>query len=143
MIELLVRLCQLLASDHVTVADVVSALGGAILRRDLTSATVRPANPSLAEVRVVTEPERDEPAYVELVPAPTGRLTVAELKPAFGEYHPLPRVHWNTPRQIIFYPETAGTSHRCALIAAVQPGARGLEDGEVTSLTLRRDARVD
>lgn len=142
-IELLQRLCQLLASDRPTVADVAATLGGAVVARDSTVATVRPAQPAIQEARIVTEPGVEEPSYVELLPAPGERPTLALLKASFGDYRTLPRVHWNAPRRVIFYPEPPGASHRCAIIAELSAGATDLEAAAVATLTIRRDVRLD
>ena len=144
MIDTVKRLCRLLESSFVSAEQAAESLGAiTAVSGDNVSLTVKPSDPTVSEALVVRSAESEEPAYVELVPSEGTAPTVAELEASFGGYTRTPRVHSNSPHRIIFYPRSPFTSHTCAIIAEVSPGERGLEDGQTTRLTVRRDVRLD
>jgi len=143
MIETIERLCRLLETSTVSIAEVGTGLGKVVGGSDDAPLAVKPSDPTIVEALVVREPGTDDPAYVDLVPSEGNAPPIADLEAAFGNFTRVPRVHWNNPNRIIFYPPSPGTSHTCAIIAEVRPGEGGLEDGQVTRLTVRRDRRLD
>ena len=144
MIETVRRICADLASEAPT-AKVVGERLGTIVDpgSDVTPLLVTPADRDFAEASIVREPGTDEPAYVALVPAEHAAPSVEDLRSTFGDYVAVPRIHWNTPRRIIFHPPTTGTTHTCAIVVDVRPGPGGVEDGTALVVTVRRDVRLD
>jgi hypothetical protein len=92
--------------------------------------------------RLVRGVGKEDVAHAELTLSSSGSLSIAELEQAFGAFRTLPRVHPNQPLRVLFSLDDSKMSHTCAIIAEVQPGDRGLDDGHVTGVTVRRDIRL-
>ena len=100
---------------------------------DALRAAVEKAGPD-GNARVVAVPGTTEPAHVSL--ALPQKLLLSWLKEAFGEPHPAPQLHPDSPRETLFYPvPTLGTDYRCAVIARLVAG----DEQSVGQITLRRD----
>jgi hypothetical protein len=142
MIDTVKQLCQLLESSSVTSRQVAESLGTLTEEGgENVPSTVKPNDPTLAEARVVDD--SGQPSWVELDPSDGDEPTIAALEAAFGSYTRIPRIHWNNPERVVFYPRSPRTPYTCAVIAEVSPGTRGVEDGTATRLTVRRDRRLD
>lgn len=127
--------CELLSRKTLTVSEAVAGVG--TLERDLggrLQVIVRPHDPAFSKAQVTRLPEGDTPAGIDFELAAPGALTVAALGVEFGAYKEPPRIHPDSPYKVIF---KAGPG--CSVVAVVQRGAKGVEDGVVPRLTLRRD----
>lgn len=143
MIETIRKTCEILSSDPLTVQDVAKKLGTLVQDQggDL-SLIVQPDDKDFTNALIARRYHSQEPAFVQLSMADRGKLSVEDLRKSFGAWSKLPSVNWNTPDQIILYVDLPGTPRTCALIADVEPGVQGLEDGSVLALTVRRDIRL-
>ena len=135
MLATLQELISLLASDPLTVDQVVAALG-TVADDYGVSLAVAPADPLFQEVIVArgvdleTRLPSDEPAFVRLTPAePPSLETLAE---AFGPYREIPREGRDRLPQAIFYLQPPEGRCLVALIAEVS-------EGQAVSITVRRD----
>ncbi|MCC6997709.1 MAG: hypothetical protein IT370_24035 [Deltaproteobacteria bacterium] len=127
--------CELLSRKTLTVSEAVAGVG--TLERDLggrLQVIVKPHDPAFAKAQVTRLPEGDTPAGIDFEVATPGALTVAALGVEFGAYKEPPRIHPDSPYKVIF---KAGPG--CSVVAVVQRGAKGVADGVVPRLTLRRD----
>jgi hypothetical protein len=122
------QLCAALTADNASVEDVATGLGA-------TLAVFKTA-------RLVPAVGTNEISYAELSLGQPGTLSVRDLQAAFGAYTSVPRLHPNQPSRVLFSVEDSGLSHTCAIIAEVEPGDGGLENGQVTGVTVRRDIRL-
>ena len=144
MSETLQKLCRILSSAPLTAQEAATSLGTIVEDKGKDSPLlVRPSDPSLREAVVVRQLGTEEPAYVELVLAEPGSLSVKTLSAAFGNYSVPPKLHWNSPTKLIFYVDIPNLPHTCAVIAEVRPGKQGVEDGIVTAVTVRRDVSLE
>ncbi len=144
MIEVLRALCQELSRSTVSAREIANSLGTiAEDRGEVSPLVVAPRDPEVAGAKVVRQAGTDEPAYVELTPADPDSLSVQDLVSTFGGYTGLPRLRPGAPARVAFYPRSAGTTHTCALIVSVRPGERGIDDGTVSAVLVRRDVRLD
>ena len=109
------QLCQVLAADHVTVADVTRRLGAVDEDPGDGSVAVRPASPAFTDARIVRDVGSDAPAHVELTLRPSAGPTVADLRSAFGEGRELPRLHAGDLTRQIFYVDYPSGTHTCAI----------------------------
>jgi hypothetical protein len=135
------QLCQALSLERATVEDVAARLGST-LTGDTSSIEVRPTTPVFKIARLVRAVGKDEVAHAELSLSQPGTLSVRDLQAAFGAYRTLPRIHPNQPPRVLFPVEDSGLPFTCAIIVEVEPGDGGLEDGQVTGVTVRRDMRL-
>jgi hypothetical protein len=122
-------ICRALAGDGPQAADVARGLGD-VVEEQSNALRVRPRDELFSDAYVVHERGGDV-AHVDLELRRPGSLDV--LAAAFGEYTEPPRLHWDSPRAIIFEVEHAA----CAVIARVVEGSAG---STVTGVTVRRDA---
>ena len=135
MLAALQRLISLLATDPLTVSQVVDALGP-VGQDHGASVAVAPADPAFEEVIVAraidltTRQPFDVPALVRLVPAEPPALEA--LAEAFGTYREIPPEDRGQPPQAIFYLRPSEGPCLVALIAEVR-------EGQAVSITLRRD----
>ena len=135
MLAALQELVSLLASDPLSVDQVVAALG--TIQEDLgASVAVTPASPLFREVIVAraidlaTRQPSDAPALIRLTPA--DRPTLEALAEAFGRYREIPPEDRGQLPQAIFYLQLPEGPCLIALIAEVR-------EGQAVTLTLRRD----
>ena len=119
-------LCRALAGDGPQAADLARELGD-VVEEQRSALRVRPRDALFSDAYVVHERGGDV-AHVELALRRPAALDA--LSAAFGEYTEPPRVHWDSPRTVIFEVQEAG----CAVIARVGEG------DAVTGVTVRRDA---
>jgi hypothetical protein len=135
------RTAKLLCADPVTAAQVANAIG--TITQDYGGSlqlVVRPSDAAFSEADIGREYGTQNPSTVGFKLANPKSTTVAELQAAFGEYSEGPKVHFDSPTEIVFQEICrASPSLSCALIAQVDPGAHGVADGTVSKLTLRRD----
>jgi hypothetical protein len=135
MLAALQRLISLLASDPLTVDQVVGALG-AVSQDHGASVAVMPADPLFEEaivaraIDLTTRQPSDVPALVRLTPAEPPSLE--SLADAFGPYREIPPEDRGQLPQAIFYLRLPEGPCLVALIAEVR-------EGQAVSITLRRD----
>jgi hypothetical protein len=143
MIETILKTSQVLSFVSLTVQDVVKELGN--LTQDPggdAGLIIQPTDKDFRTALVGRRIHSQEPAFVQLSMADPYRLTVEALHKTFGVWSELPNINWNLLQEIIFYVDLPGMSKTCAVIACVEPGEQGLEDGFVVKLTVRRDNRA-
>ena len=143
MIETIQKTCHVLSSASLTVQDVARELGTVVQDKGGDSELIiEPNDKDFATAVVMRRIHSQEPAFVQLSLAVANKLTVETLHKTFGVWSELPNVNWNQLQEIIFYVNLPGMPNTCAVIACVEPGEQGLEDGFVVKLTLRRDTRL-
>jgi hypothetical protein len=141
MIAFTKKVARILCVHPLTVTDAAKQIGTVV--RDYggnLQIVVRPSEAAFSQADVVRRPGTEEPNSVDLVPAEADALPVATLKAAFGAYHKLPQIHYDSPTKIGFGEiDRAGPTLSCTLYAQVKPGAHGIDDGTVAQLTILRD----
>jgi len=144
MIETLQQLCIVLSRSSVTVQDVSASLGELVEDQGGNlPLIIQPSDKSFKEVVIVRKYGTQEPAHIRLEIAESLKLSVQELKRVFGEYRELPKKDWDSPESIIFKVYMPDASHDCAIIADVESGEQGIEDGTAFSIIVRRDIKLD
>lgn len=141
MIGTLQRIAKMLCTDPLSAEQVARAIG--TVTQDYGGSlqlVVRPSDTAFSEADVGRQYGTQNPSTVRLKIADSKSMTVAELQAVFGDYSEGPRLHFDSPPEIVF-PEIcrASASLSCALVAQVDPGAHGVADGTVSGITLRRD----
>ena len=143
MIETLQKTSELLSSANLTVQDVAKYLGTLVQDQGGDAGLiVQPNDVDFISVSVARRINSQEPAYVQFNLQGTKRITVETLHKTFGVWSELPNTNWNPLQEIIFYVDLPRMPKTCAIIANVEPGELGLEDGVVVKLTIRRDTRM-
>jgi hypothetical protein len=141
MIDKIEQLCRLLSSAPVSPRQVADGFGTIVADHGYGSdLVVRPTDSAFSDVRVMRKIQTDEPSFVELAFADPEALSVARLTETFGDYSVVPRLHADESESIAFEVERPHMPYRCTVLAQVQPGPRGLADGTVAGITVRRDA---
>ena len=144
MSETLQKLCIVLSRSSVTVQDVSASLGKIVEDQGGNlPLIVQPFAPFFKEAIVVRKYKTQEPAHVRLEIAESRELSVQELKQLFGEYQEIPKKDWDSPVSLIFMVDIPDSSYNCAIIANVECGEAGIEDGTAFSVTVRRDIKLD
>ncbi len=142
MLETIQKTCELLSSAPLTVQQVAAKLGTLVQGQGGGSGLiVQPNDKDFTTALIERRIYSDEPAYIQFSMADPQKLTVDSLHKKFGVWSELPNVNWNALQEIIFYVDLPGAPKTCAIIAYIEPGEQGLEDGTVVRLTVRRDAR--
>jgi len=135
------RIAKLLCTEPLTATEVANAVG--TIAEDYggnLQIVVRPGDAAFTEAHVTREYGTQVPSSVRLTLADPKAMTVAELRSTFGEYSQPPRLHYDSATAIVFDEiYRASPSLSCALIAEVVPGAHGVDDGTIATLSLRRD----
>jgi hypothetical protein len=131
LIALLQDLVQLMTQSSLTVDDVVNHLGQPGTD-EYGQAIIDADNEAIGWAMVVAGEDSEEPSFVQLT-FKEG-LPAEAVHTAFGESHEPPRIP-NLPPRAIFYVNPPGQSHSAAVIADIQ-------DGEVKTVTIRRDIRL-
>jgi uncharacterized protein (DUF736 family) len=143
MIDTIQKTCKILSSAPLTVQEVANKLGTLVQDQGGDSSlVVRLDDKDFSTALVARRFHSQEPAHVQLTLTKPSRLTVEDLRRAFGVWSELPSMNWNAPQEIIFYVDLLGTPRTCAIIAGIEPGEQGLEDGTVMTLSVRRDVRL-
>jgi hypothetical protein len=141
MVGTLQRIAKLLCTEPLTAVQVANAIG--TISQDYGGSlqvVVRPSDAAFSEADIGREYGTQNPSTVGFELANPKSTTVAQLRSAFGEYSEGPKLHFDSPTEIMFQAIwRASPSVSCALIAQVDPGAHGVADGTVSKVTLRRD----
>lgn len=138
MIAELKNIATLLASDPLTVQQVIAQLG-AVTTDYGSNVLVAPNNPLFREAEVVRKVDLntfdplDTPANIHLTPVEP--MPVAQLTGAFGAFHKYPARRKQLPT-MVFDLDVGGQPCAVALIASIK-------DDQVVELTLRRDIRLE
>jgi hypothetical protein len=80
--------------------------------------------------------------HVEIQLKDPAALPLQALTKTFGAYREVPRVSFRQPQRVAFAAlTTPERPFTVTIFAHIRPGKAGVEDGHVTAVTLRRDAR--
>ncbi len=144
MLDTLQKLCSRLSTDPLTAGAVASSIGKVEEDGgDSEPITVQPNDPAFSSATVVRKWETDEPVNVKLDLSDKTPVHVKDLVKEFGSYAEVPRIAGRGSPQVAFEWDRAGQPYTCTIFAAVEPGSHGVENGTVTSVTVRRDIRLD
>ena len=129
------RICGIAHGGRDVGARLFDITGPLAHDRDASSVTQLP--PGVAAMRFYDDMEtRSELVFVDVELAPPG-ITMASLVATFGEPRVMPRIHWDSPHQVIFHVTPASQPSSCDVIVKFDESP---EDTSATRLvTLRRN----
>ena len=143
MIDIIQNLIKLLSSDPLTSPQVAECLGK-VLGEDKKHAplSVKPHDKAFREVKIMRKPN-GTPTSVTLSLAEAQTVTLADLRAAFGDYNTMPRMNWQMPPRVMFQVDIPGQPYTCAIFADLQMGQEPADSSVVTTITVRRDIRLE
>jgi hypothetical protein len=136
--------CKALALQSDNPAAIANQFGKVIDVSLKNSQTVKPFNPNYQKIRIGTRgslPAPPYPAYlVEISIAPKVPLTIQALQQVLGEYRKYPRIHYNTPRLIVFrpiFPELP--DYTCTIGVSYRNGEKNIADATIVEVNVQVD----
>ena len=143
-IETVQELCNMLVSGAIGTMEVAAYLGKVVDDQgEGGEVLVRPNNKAFSEIVIIHDEEVDEPYLVEFELQKPGELRVGQLQSIFGHFVESPKLHWDSPANIVFYVEPEDGPYSCAIIAQIREKGPNLDRAIVETLTVRRDVESD
>ena len=136
------ELVDFLSQDPLTVDDVVGLVGPVVNDPGVPSPMDLQSHlDGIVLARLARYPDSGLPYVLTVGPDPGLRITPTQLVATLGDFRPA-NTHRGLPPAVVYSAPSPGRRWRVVVTAQVQPDGGVLQDGQITSVALRRDPQT-